>query len=492
LSRAEPRLLLLHPLVHDFAAYDFWARPLGLLQLGGWLRRAGWQVALLDCLDPCLSWLPAGSRPRRRAGGHGKFARSPLSHPPALPRLDRRFSRYGLPPESLRLALAAQERPDAVLVSSMMTYWYTGVAETIELVRERWPAAPVLLGGVYGTLCPDHARRSCGADQVLPGPAEQVLPAVAAAIGLELPESIRQLEADAVLPAHSLLGAADSGALVTSTGCPLRCPYCGVRALHPRSRLFAPERVEAEVQLLAGELGIRDLALLDDAFLWDAERAMEILERIARLGLGLRLHAASGLSCRGLTPPVARAMVRAGFTTIRLGLETADPEQQRALGGKVTAYDLELALASLEEAGAPRAEIGVYLLAGLPGQSRHQLELSIDEVLARGARPRLCEYSPVPGSPLFDAARAASPWDLSEPLFHNPTLLPCAGPELDRSALSEIKRALEQRLPRTKLRPDSKSCLPSSRGDPQRVDLPGEHARERRSSRLRSAQGREM
>ena len=75
----------------------------------------------------------------------------------------------------LREDLSGIETPDIILVTSAMTYWYTGVQETIGMVREIFPKTPVVLGGVYATLCPDHARQHCGADEVLTGPAESVL-----------------------------------------------------------------------------------------------------------------------------------------------------------------------------------------------------------------------------------------------------------------------------------------------------------------------------
>jgi hypothetical protein len=43
-----------------------------------------------------------------------------------------------------------------------------------------------------------------------------------------------------------------------------------------------------------------------------------------------------------------------------------------------------------------------------------------------GARPHLVEYSPIPGTPLFEEAKKLSPFDLeNEPLFHNNSLFPC-------------------------------------------------------------------
>jgi hypothetical protein len=35
------QILLINPWIHDFAAYDFWLKPLGLLYLGGLLRQNG-------------------------------------------------------------------------------------------------------------------------------------------------------------------------------------------------------------------------------------------------------------------------------------------------------------------------------------------------------------------------------------------------------------------------------------------------------------------
>jgi hypothetical protein len=445
--RHAPSLLLVNPLAHDFAAYDFWARPLGLLAVGGALERGGARVQLLDCLDPLSPHLPADLRPHRRQPGRGRFARTPLPReaiPERLraaspPGLHRRYSRYGLPPERLDAALRELPRPDMILMTSMMTYWYPGVRETVSRLKARWPDVPLLLGGVYATLCPEHARARSGADEVIPGPLAGAAAALGARLGLELDSSRAP-------PAHHLLPHADAAALRTSVGCPLRCAYCGVRRLHPRHETFPPARVEQEVRAIA-RLGIREIAIYDDALLASPERALEILERIAGLGLPLRLHAAAGLGCRGLSAEVARAMRRAGFATIRIGLETSDPVAQARLGAKLTTGELEAALVNLETAGYARHEIGVYVLAGLPGQRRAEIEQSIDLVLRLGARPHLSEYTPVPGSPLFGEAAAASRWDLAaEPLFHNPTLLPCSSDELDLAALAAVKQELRRRL----------------------------------------------
>jgi radical SAM superfamily enzyme YgiQ (UPF0313 family) len=437
----KPSVLLVNPWIHDFAAFDFWARPLGLLTVGGALREAGVAATLLDLTDAQSPHLPAGLRPRRRFG-RGRFPSQQIPRPRELPFINRKFRRYGLPPEAAEAALAALPRPDAALVTSMMTYWHPGVRETIALLKRRWPKLPVLLGGVYATLCPEHARAHMGADLVAPGPLEEAAAALGEFLGVAMPAFD---SADPPSPAYELHPHADSAALLTSRGCPRACPYCGVRRLQPTFVRYSPAAVKRDARRLVEELGVADIALVDDAFLHDAARALDILGRLATLAPQPRLHAASGLSCRGITPAVARAMKAAGFATLRLGLETADPARQRDLGGKATCDDFLEAIGNLAAAGFGREQVGAYVLIGLPDQAPAEVEETVDWVFGQGIQPHLTEYSPTPGSPLFARARHMSAFDLSEPLFHNPTLLPCADAVMTRAAVQRIREKISRR-----------------------------------------------
>ena len=129
----------------------------------------------------------------------------------------------------------------------MMTYWYPGVCEAIGLVRALHGRVPVALGGVYASLCPEHARAHSGADQVLEGPG---LPAA-----LRLADKLiggchsenryadpRGLPA----PAHDLVPR-PYAAVLTSWGCPWRCTYCASHRLHPSFVQRNPAAVEEEI-----------------------------------------------------------------------------------------------------------------------------------------------------------------------------------------------------------------------------------------------------
>jgi radical SAM superfamily enzyme YgiQ (UPF0313 family) len=131
---------------------------------------------------------------------------------------------------------------------------------------------------------------------------------------------------------------------------------------------------------------------------------------------------------KAIEQEVADLLFRCGFKTIRLGLETANEALQVDTGGKVDNREFQRAVENLKRAGYTTEEIGVYLLVGLPGQRAEEAEESVAFVRGNGAKPILVEYSPIPGTPLFEKAKQVSSFDLeNEPLFHNNSILPCQG-----------------------------------------------------------------
>ncbi len=439
-----PHILLVNPWIHDFAAYDFWATPLGLLMLAGILRAHGCRVSYVDCLD---RFHPRCMRPAREAPfGCGPFLKTRIPKPTALRDVPRHFSRYGIDPEWFREELRALPRPDLVLVTSGMTYWYSGVQEAIGIIRQTHPDAVIVLGGIYATLCTEHARRMSGADEVFPGQAEgAVLGLVANHTGYRAAPRFAPDDLDTYpAAALDLQRRIPFAPLLTARGCPFDCAYCASRLLDARRLRRSPGSIVDELGFWLRRHGVVDAALYDDAFLADLPgHALPVLEAIVRAELPLRFHTPNALHVRGITPETAGLMLRAGFQTLRLGLETTDADRHRELDRKVTAAEFASAVRTLTRAGFSRGQIGAYLLAGLPGQHPEELMRSIDAVKQAGIRPVLAYYSPIPGTALWPQAVAASRYDLAaEPLCANNTVFPCRREPFSWQWSEELKQRI--------------------------------------------------
>lgn len=437
MSGPGPSLLLINPWIYDFAAYDFFARPLGLLYLAGFLAAKGFEISLIDCLGVP----PAKPGPY----GTGRFPKEVLPTPSSLQGIPRRYGRYGISEEEFRAWLSRVARPAAILVTSLMTYWYPGIAAAVRVAREYFPATPVILGGIYATLCPEHARRKSGADLVVTGPGEsQVLDLLAELTGFQADGDNEPRFASLPWPSLHLLPHLSFIPLLTTRGCPFRCDYCASCLLYPGFERRPPQEVVEELCYWQDRLGLVEVAFYDDALLLEAEKhLLVILEELTRRGRRFRFHTPNAVHARFVTLEVARWLKRSGFATLRLGVETTATGPER-LDRKLAAGELEAALANLKEAGFSEKEIGVYLLMGLPGQEDKELEASIRRVHALGATPVLAQYSPIPGTALWPRAVQASRYDLeADPLFHNPSIFPC-WPEFSWERFTRLKRLAQE------------------------------------------------
>ncbi|NWF93075.1 MAG: B12-binding domain-containing radical SAM protein [Syntrophaceae bacterium] len=442
----SPHILLINPWITDFAAYNLWARPLGLLSLAGLLRANGFRITLIDCLDFHVV---------RKKYGDGKFYKTKIEKPDPLKLIPRNYSQYGIPEEMVLKRLSSvEEKPDLIGITSGMTYWYPGVFKAIEITKKLFHDVPIVLGGIYANLCFDHAKRHSGADIVFKsGDEREVLKLISELTGYQLRTpclSGRQANSDLrteTYPAFDLYPHLDYVCLSTSRGCPYRCTYCATPVLTKGFVRRDPVKVAEEIGYWTTHYPVTDIAFYDDALLVEASKhIIPILTEVIQRGIQCNFHTPNALHIREMDEEVAGLLFRAGFKTIRLGFETSNETIQSETGGKVDNQELRRAVKYLKRAGYSGEEIGVYVMAGLPGQKAEEVEESIAFVREVGARPILVEYSPIPHTPLFEKAKEISAFDLeNEPLFHNNSILPCQWEGFTIDDYRRLKEELRRR-----------------------------------------------
>ncbi|HIE30017.1 TPA: B12-binding domain-containing radical SAM protein, partial [Candidatus Poribacteria bacterium] len=437
--------LLINPWIYDFAAFNLWIEPLGLFYIASILRQHNYEIAFIDCLDryhPELLKLQGRRSPKIRDYGCGQYHKEIIAKPDILKHVPRKYGRYGITLDIFDADLEKQDKPDVVLVTSKMTYWYPGPFEVIRRVKRRYPDAPVILGGTYATLCYQHAVEHSGADYVIAGEGEfQTLKLVDALTGnisdySACPKDI----GDYPFPAHDLNRQRDYVAILTSRGCPMRCAYCAVWLLNPGFRQRRAENVLDELEWCYHELGVRNFAFYDDALLLNSKNHIhKILDGIIQRNLRCYFHTPNSMHAQVIDYELAEKMYNAGFKTIRISLETSDAQRQKtASSDKVTNIGFRRAVENLKTAGFTSNDIKVYLLMGLPGQSLQEVRDSIAFVHDCGVQVSLAEYAPVPGtvewrkavseyrkpkaSLRFARANGFNP--NSDPLLHNNTIFP--------------------------------------------------------------------
>ena len=429
----EVDFLLINPWIYDFAAYDFWLKPYGLLSLGGKLRHLGYSIYYLDLLDPFFPELP--KKPKRRNFGTGHFYKEAVPKPIQLKDVPRKFHRYGLP-FSLFEKVITQLKFKAIFITCTLTYWYPGVFTLIEYLTKTFPEKPIYLGGIYVKLCEEHLRNfiekyyknypiyiiTQDLDEFIPYLQKDYSPS-----GKPYPVDYPIFDMQTKIPYVILM---------TSTGCPFKCLYCASRILYPKYKPKNPEKVFDEILFWHTKYGVIDFAFYDDALLFNFDNHLKIiLEKVIEKNLKLRFHTPNGIHARFVTKEVAKLLKLAGFKTIRIGLERIETR----FDNKVTVEEFLEAVNYLKSAGFKENELGAYFLYGVPEEDFEEVKRGLIFLSEKRVPPYLAEYSPIPKTPLFEIAKKSSRYPLDEdPLFHNNTIFP-ALKKPDWEKIEEVK-----------------------------------------------------
>jgi hypothetical protein len=120
-------------------------------------------------------------------------------------------------------------------------------------------------------------------------------------------------------------------------------------------------------------------------------------------------------------------MRRAGFVTVRLGLESSDPQQEARDGGKVDRASFARGIGALFDAGFSVREVAAYVLIGRPGQKVAAVRDTVRFAHDVGVQVRTAQFSPIPGTAEWDVAvQQGGIAPDADPLLHNNSIYPCA------------------------------------------------------------------
>jgi radical SAM superfamily enzyme YgiQ (UPF0313 family) len=453
-SKKRNKLLLINPWIYDFTAYDFWSKPLGILYMAAILREKGYSIDYIDCMERLETNLSSKTNHiyfKNHHEGRGSFHKEKVSKPESIRQIPRNYCRYGIKETAFEEKLEHLPKPDVVLITSVMTYWYPGVFRVIKLIRKHYPDCPVILGGIYTTLCPEHAAKFSGADYVLKNSQlNQLLPLLQnLADNSNNPNDLKNTNFKNLnyypYPAWDLYRELDYICLITSRGCPYRCSYCASSIINPELQFRKPHQIVEEIAYWKKIKEVQNFVFYDDALLFKAEQHfIPLLQEIKKRNLNINFYTPNALHARFITQTIAQLMVECGFDKIWLGFETSDPELQCKTGNKIDNSSFIKSIKILLKEGFSPENIRVYLLIGLPEQSLQSITDSVKLVLDNGVRPYLAKYSPIPGTEMWKDIIKEYRWEEPvDPLWHNDALMPYFSPRINIEQYQQIKMAIQ-------------------------------------------------
>ncbi|MEW6102362.1 MAG: hypothetical protein AB1630_00860 [bacterium] len=215
--------------------------------------------------------------------------------------------------------------PNKIYITSLFTYAYEPVHQTIRYYLEKYKKAKITVGGIYATLCGDHLKEAFG-DRI------------------RIHKGLCE-EAEDILPDYSLVPEWKASIVFSSRGCIRNCPFCSVRVLEPE---FRPKK---SIRHLVYP-GHKKVILWDNnilaSYYWE-----DIFQELEESNLEIDFN--QGIDARLINLKVISRLKRLKIPLIRLAYDTQGIREP-----------LKRAIDLLKEAGFNGRQILVYCLYNNP------------------------------------------------------------------------------------------------------------------------------
>jgi anaerobic magnesium-protoporphyrin IX monomethyl ester cyclase len=187
--------------------------------------------------------------------------------------------------------------------------------------------------------------------------------------------------------------------IFTSRGCPYRCVFCSP-VFGRRVRFHSPEYVVAEIEHLAKDYGIREVAINDDTFNVRRERVQRICELLIDKDLGVSWSA--NVRVNLIDKELLQVMKDAGCWLIQPGVESGN---QQVLDFIKKGIKLEQARDTCKWASEVGLQVKPSFILGHPTETKETIEDTIRFAQSLGTHfPAFSLMTPFPGTELWDIA----------------------------------------------------------------------------------------
>lgn len=192
--------------------------------------------------------------------------------------------------------------------------------------------------------------------------------------------------------------------IMFSRGCPYHCAYCAANqdGNNCNHRYRDKRMIVKELKNLKATYGIEGFSIIDDCFLTDQEKAIEICKGIADAKLDLVWSLAARAD--HINDGVLDVLKNAGCIEIKFGIETGSDRLLTEMRKNITVAKAEEAIRKTKSKGIM---VKVFIITGLPGETddthnetKAFLERMYNEELID--RVSLLRYTPLAGSYIFN------------------------------------------------------------------------------------------
>lgn len=175
---------------------------------------------------------------------------------------------------------------------------------------------------------------------------------------------------------YSSFEGGNSAHIITSRGCPYRCPFCSSSSVWKGVRFHSADYVIRELEMMINKYNIKTLSFADDLFIANKPRLIQITQEIIKKGwhnkISFMLHVRANLVDEEMVGILKSIKTK----SVGIGIESGSPRILKILKcGTVTVEQNYRAVRLLREAGI---KVGGYFMMGYPGETVEDIHKTME------------------------------------------------------------------------------------------------------------------
>lgn len=191
--------------------------------------------------------------------------------------------------------------------------------------------------------------------------------------------------------------------VLSNRGCRAQCTFCSVRNFNGVGvRTRSIRSVVDELLLLRNEYGIGHIMWLDDDFLYNHKRALELFNEMVKQKVGITWDCTNGVIAASCTDELIGAAAESGCIGLNIGMESGNLQILREIKKPGTVKNFLRAAEVLKKYEQINAR--VFLIIGFPGETYRMILDTINVSLAMNLDwYNVTILQPLPNTPIFDS-----------------------------------------------------------------------------------------
>lgn len=200
------------------------------------------------------------------------------------------------------------------------------------------------------------------------------------------------------------------GTMITSRGCPYQCSFCDRSVFKQSYRYNSAEYIYEHMRYLRTRFGVRHINIYDDLFTANRRRTTALCELLVSRPLGMQFNCAVRV---GHADDALLQMLKdAGCLQISLGIETGDPQLMEVHKAGV---DLQEVRDTVRRIKAKDLRAKGLFMMGLPGDTEESILKTGNFAISLGLDDmNMSKFTPFPGAPvwstIFDSGTLDNDW----------------------------------------------------------------------------------